>query len=245
MGRFRFSIAGQMGLVGLLAVGLAALKSANQLWTDLITTLVLGTLLFALLGLTHSTGAMRRFWSGFALFGWMYLILTQAPYFQRYVLKCSPGDGLLQYLHSKIATIQPPTTNSETVAIWVQPKDTYWVDGQIATDEKELRELVAAASSKKSSKTTWVYVDPNVDQMNIRRELQTVNQVTSATSLRMELSGNTTLSPEWSYFRRVGHSLFALVAGLIGGLLARFLLRRPEESVKGVTKGTGATPVAE
>ena len=50
MERFRFSLAGLMGLVLLSAVAMAALKSANKLWADLITTFVLGALLIAKIG---------------------------------------------------------------------------------------------------------------------------------------------------------------------------------------------------
>jgi len=81
MSRPRFSIAGLMGMVLVVAVGVAALRSGSEDWAGIVSALTLGLLGVALLGVLFRQGPRRAFWSGFALFGWGYLALTMAPWF--------------------------------------------------------------------------------------------------------------------------------------------------------------------
>src|SRR5690242_7812633 len=70
------TIAGLLGLVLVVGMGLAALKSSTVLWTTASTTLVLALLLTAVAGGIFLRGTDRAYWIGFALFGWAYLLLA-------------------------------------------------------------------------------------------------------------------------------------------------------------------------
>lgn len=74
--RTRVSIGGLMGIVLIAAIGLAALRNANQTWAGVILLLTCGVLTFAIIGVVCRRQAERAWWLGFALFGWGYLALA-------------------------------------------------------------------------------------------------------------------------------------------------------------------------
>lgn len=71
-----FTLAGLLVLVALLALAMAAVRSASVLWTTAATTFALAVLLAAPLAAVYARGGERAFWVGFTLFGWVYLILV-------------------------------------------------------------------------------------------------------------------------------------------------------------------------
>jgi hypothetical protein len=72
----RFSIAGLMGAVLIVALGLAALRSASATWSSATFLATCGLLCLALVGAVCRGEAERAWWLGFALFGWGYLALA-------------------------------------------------------------------------------------------------------------------------------------------------------------------------
>ena len=76
MATFRISIAGLLGIVAVIAIWLAGMRSASSLWTTAAATVTFVLLLTALLAGRLLDGTDRAFWAGFALFGWSYLVLV-------------------------------------------------------------------------------------------------------------------------------------------------------------------------
>jgi hypothetical protein len=72
----RFSLAGLMGIVAVIALGCVGLVSASTFWTSAAATITLGLLLGAVLGAVLLRGADQSFLLGFALFGIIYLVLV-------------------------------------------------------------------------------------------------------------------------------------------------------------------------
>jgi hypothetical protein len=72
----RISLATLIGIVAVIALGLAGMLSTSRLWLMLASTVALALLLAALLASWLFCGEERAFWVGFALFGWTYLILV-------------------------------------------------------------------------------------------------------------------------------------------------------------------------
>src|SRR5688500_1209379 len=72
----RFTIAIIMGIVLLIALGLAALREANVLWASGLYTLTLTSLCTAVLGSMAGRGRARMTWAGFAAVGWSYLLMS-------------------------------------------------------------------------------------------------------------------------------------------------------------------------
>ena len=74
--RVRFSIAGVMVVVLLLAVGFAGLRTASAIWASAVFTLTVTLLAGAMLGAVACRGPSRIAWLGFGVFGWTYLLAT-------------------------------------------------------------------------------------------------------------------------------------------------------------------------
>ena len=74
--RVRFSIAGLMAAVFILAVGFAGLRAASLLWASALFTSAVTLLLSAVLGAAACQGPSRMPWLGFGVFGWTYLLAT-------------------------------------------------------------------------------------------------------------------------------------------------------------------------
>ena len=73
---FRLSIAGMLWVVAVVALWVASLRSASVLWLSVAATITLGLLLTAVVGVVLLRGEARAFCLGFALFGWVYLVLV-------------------------------------------------------------------------------------------------------------------------------------------------------------------------
>jgi hypothetical protein len=81
MSGFRLSIAGMLGLVAIVALGLGSLRAASAIWTMIGATATLGLLLTGVVGACHGRGADRAFWFGFALFGGTYFLIVNWDWF--------------------------------------------------------------------------------------------------------------------------------------------------------------------
>jgi hypothetical protein len=77
----RFSIAGLLVTVGICAFGLTCLLNASTSWAAATFSIILGMLVVALIGIVYRTGERRSFWVGFAICGWLYMVLTTGPWF--------------------------------------------------------------------------------------------------------------------------------------------------------------------
>jgi hypothetical protein len=77
----RITIKTSMSCLALIAVGLAALRHANDAWAAIIQTLVIRALASAILGVVQQRGKNRARWAGFAFFAGGYLLLALGPWF--------------------------------------------------------------------------------------------------------------------------------------------------------------------
>jgi hypothetical protein len=66
----------------------------------------------AIIGAIHARGPARPFWSGFAIGGWMYLLLQYGPFCESQVGPYTFPSAVLDLLHAAIAPtpVQPPPT---------------------------------------------------------------------------------------------------------------------------------------
>src|SRR5262249_32749346 len=98
----RFSILGMMGSILALAVGLAALRNADELWAGVMLLLAFGLLGIALLHIIYRPGQERAWWLGFALLGGGYLVLAIGPWFSEEVQPKLATTRLLEHVHRRI-----------------------------------------------------------------------------------------------------------------------------------------------
>ena len=85
----RFSIRTLMAFVLVSAVGLAALRSATELWAQMMLMTSLFAVGVAVVGASLMQGRERAWWLGFAVFAGGYLALSVGP---------SVGDPFRQQL---------------------------------------------------------------------------------------------------------------------------------------------------
>jgi hypothetical protein len=78
--RPRFSIAALMGFVFAFGVGLAAFRYPSKLWASFLFSIALGAMVVALLGTVFHRGPPQKFWAGYAICGWLYLLMTFGPF---------------------------------------------------------------------------------------------------------------------------------------------------------------------
>ncbi|MBX6315466.1 MAG: hypothetical protein IRY99_21525 [Isosphaeraceae bacterium] len=98
----RISIAGLLGIVAVVGLGLAALRVASPVWTGAIAVLTMALWLTALLGLISLRGPTRAFCVGFLLWCWASLLLDALPWFGE------PAGPHLRTLSAEIASRAHP-----------------------------------------------------------------------------------------------------------------------------------------
>src|SRR5262245_47175994 len=78
--RPRISIARLMVVVGVIAVGFAALRTPSQLWASGIYSLALAAFTIAVLAIAYRRGEKRAFWVGFLFCGGVSMVLAFGPW---------------------------------------------------------------------------------------------------------------------------------------------------------------------
>src|SRR4051794_18003090 len=117
MKRFHISVAGLMVIMIPLALGLAALQAATQVWVNIIFNLVVAALLTATYQAKHYKGAAGAFWAGFASFGWAHLVLglIGMPWGQHYGV--SP-DLVTQEVTGLLVSLLEADTSAAAMKTW-------------------------------------------------------------------------------------------------------------------------------
>jgi ABC-type transport system involved in multi-copper enzyme maturation permease subunit len=210
MRRFRFHLATLVILVLLLPVGLAALRESNEIWDSSIFSLTLGVLLISILLAIYRTEKRRAFWIGFALFGSAYLALSLVPSIESRLIT----SKALHYLDSKM-----PRSISGGLA---------YIDPYVVS---------------------WDVVFSNNSQPNavvLDKEIGKLEDVTAAAGSNLAWFPNILAEPlpngstgTTENFIRIGHSLLAVVAALLGGRLSKHLHKKNPQG----TSGAAPAPV--
>jgi len=99
----RFTIAGLMVLTLFVGVAVAALRSASDEWASVLFTLTIVMLAIAVLGALFRQGQRRAFWTGFALFGWGYLLVCFGHWFATEVNPHLVTTKLLERVYPRLA----------------------------------------------------------------------------------------------------------------------------------------------
>jgi len=199
MRHFRFHIGTIVILILLLAVGFAALRESNATWDSSIFSLTLGVLLIAIVLAVHRPVSRRAFWLGFALFGSTYLGLSLVPSIESRLITTKA----LAFLDSKVQRSISggfayfDYDNDGLMDLYVvnnsQPPALY-----INKANGTFVDMTAVAGLNPAGKQSWF---PNI----------------FAGQSLMRSNGTT------ANFVRIGHSLLALIAAILGGLLSRHL----------------------
>jgi hypothetical protein len=218
----RISIRGLIAFVVVFAIGLAALKTSSDLWAGMMLLVALAFVGVAILGAILMTGHERAWWLGFAVFEAGYLILTFGPWFTERIEPRLLTTLGLDYVHFHV---------------------TERTSGGNSTLQNQRQELVQRLIAE-SQKMRNPSADPTVRYLT-QRISQIDNQLGSAslaTSGPVENPWQKAFPGAANYdlFVQVGHSLFALMAGVLGGWIATwFDARRKRTETNGSAAVSG------
>jgi hypothetical protein len=201
----RFTILGLMGLILGVAVAVAALRNADDYWAGgllLATALLIGVVT---LGAVYHSGRRRAGRLGFVVFGGGYFALAFLGLSDRNLAKL-PTTWLLLYVHQQVA---PPQTF--TIAL------TSAGPGQGAAGTILTSNVTPGPSANTVTTTTT-------------SQLILTNNVSVVAPARWKslLPG----AANYESFGVVGHCLFALLAGLLGIIIARRYQARLERALE-------------
>jgi hypothetical protein len=210
--RLQFSLASLLIGVFAVAFACAAMRSASDLWASAAFTACVFVLLFSILAVLFLRDSTRAFWTGFCLFGVAYLLLVFGPWFSGNVKDHLITSKLLGYTHKKLATV-PSDNAGMGVAVGDLDEDG-WVDLYVANDTQPNNLYRNVGNGKFVDVSESLAFGTQQADFDADGDLDLYVSNFGATSRR-----------SWRNFERIGHSLFALLFGLVGGVLARHLWR--------------------
>lgn len=195
----RVSILGLLVWVALLGVGLAALKSPSPLWSAFLFSVVLATLTLSVLAAVYRRARRRAFWVGFATCGWVYFLLTDGPVltsqFEPYLFT----TGFLQILHPLTL---PPAPGPAAQRRSPPAPTVVFARGGPRSGRAITVGGFGVPVPPPSAWASWTEADRSVH-------------------ISYGPEGGLRGAPH--PFMRIGHSLFCLLAALVGGLITRHL----------------------
>lgn len=215
----RISLKSLMWYVSFIAVGLAALRNANDDWAGLVVLLTICTIGASTLGLIYRRGKERAWWAGFLLFAAGYLVLAFGPWFTSEV---GPHMGTTRLL----GCIRESASGPSTLADY----------DLIGNDNEKYLFIIDRIDAIKQGRP--LDNDPlSLYENDLAIVRDRLIESGSDTTKGMQLSprGQATkrvrgLIPgaaNSQAFYRIGHCLFALLAGLIGAAIASRMYREP------------------
>ncbi|MFO0959736.1 MAG: hypothetical protein U0800_20250 [Isosphaeraceae bacterium] len=200
--RPRFTLAGLLGAIVLCGIGFAALRTPSPLWANLMFTAAVISLMVAAINVAFARGGRRRFWAGFAICGGAYFAMCFVPGLKEDMLLRLATTPVLEWLYER--TIAEETSaNPNPIQVQGLAYDLALVTQSGSFTLGPPPQGIRLWNSPTNSPTTvarWMAVDPS-DGAGL-------------------MLGNLSLNSSMSY-RRVGHSLFCLLFGLVGGVLTR------------------------
>ena len=234
----RYSIASMLGAISFVGVGFAALREANDQWDSGLFSLTLGVLLSAVLLAVHCTETRRAFWIGFVLFGWGYLSLSLISSTESRLITTQALAWLekADFLGNRANIIRVILNLDRMRAYNLSLDDLLKATGESraigSPEEEQLRQAklqtsptlefvlgssVLASVHMGDNKPEWYgnFILKATPEGEILR-LKDVATVRSGSSFFNSGGTGTTEN-----FVRIGHSLFALIVGWLGGALSR------------------------
>jgi hypothetical protein len=230
----RYNIAGMLGAISFVAVGFAALREATDQWDSGLFSLTLGLLLNAVLLAVHRTEARRAFWIGFALFGWCYLSFSLISSIESRLITTQALTYLerANILGNRVNVVRVIPDLDRLRAHNLSPDDLL-----TATEESTLNLSPEEERFRRESRRLEYVRGSYVITLATRYKLMHYGDIVLKASPEGEIlrlkdvaavqpGGFSFFIPGFGMgttqnFVRIGHSLFALIGGWLGGALSR------------------------
>jgi hypothetical protein len=234
----RYNIASMLGAISFVAVGFAALREANDQWDSGLFSLTLGILLNAVLLAVRRTEARRAFWIGFALFGWGYLCLSLISSTESRLITTQALAYLEQTnILGKRANVMRVILDLDRMRahdLWLDDllKDTVETRMIGSPEQEQLRQANGQSPTLEYVQGSYV-LSLLVTRYNKPEQYGNIILKASPDGEILRLKDVATVQLRTSFltpgggtgttenFVRIGHSLFALIVGWLGGALSR------------------------
>ena len=203
MRKMRFSIAGLMGFVLIAAVGVGGLKNANEVWASGCFTLMVVCLVAAILNAVQGRGKDRAYWTGFAVAGWAYLLVTFGT--MDWSEGTLPGPITGQLFDQLATVIHPGESRYSNVTATFLPTP-----------------VPAPAPNSLAPSITITGTLSGISSSSVAPAPAPVLPPAVVTPTYVMMPPNTRLES----YTNVAHSLAALLAGVLGGLYSLWLFGR-------------------
>ena len=234
MRHIRYSLAGLMGFVFLVALTCGALLYPSQRWVELIFTLSVGVMLFSIMRALFGSGGARRFWGGMAIFGWGYLILTFGPWFEDHVRPHLLTNAAIEFQYRNVQRLGRASADQVAEKKLKESVVTLeFVDTPLSEVVQFLRDYVflnvvldraeLAAAGISTDHPVTIDVQQVPFESALRVLLKQVGLAYSIQDGMVIITRPQSAGPSSAllYLQRIGHSLFAMLLGFFGGMLAR------------------------
>ena len=239
---WRFSMLGLFGVVAVAALACAALTNPTPLWACIVETGVVATLTYAVVAAVFRREARRAFWIGLSMVGWGYALLVAG----RNVLDSSISwSGYGNYGSIGFATGQSSLATTRLVLWWAERREgapwgaypppaaapTYYStpvllpsvsdepDGTIPTGSSSPQEPTLAPPHVVESESQAPAVPGNAV---VPTTVPTVIAPAVASPMP-SLAAISYDSQRYARLIRIGEYLWALLLGIVGGCLARWM----------------------
>jgi hypothetical protein len=110
--RFRISLLGAGWVVAFVGLALTAIREGSVAWITGMAWMLVTLLSAAILGVIYRRGPARVFWSGFAVFGWVYLLMVHSSMISN-TLSDQVGQGLRAVIEE---AFEPPAPTPGALA---------------------------------------------------------------------------------------------------------------------------------
>jgi hypothetical protein len=202
----RFSVRKLMVLIVGAAVGLAALRNASVFWASATATVVVVAVATSVVGALPLRSRERSAWAGFAVFSGVYLAVAVGTVVSNGFKDYFGPTVALEYVRSRFPRDQSDPALRERASLL---REMAFL--QQTTDQEDRRKFVMLKSKVAA-------LDAELQNGQVSQD--------SADRWRLWLPGGANTNE----FRCVGHSLFALLAGLLGTVVARIFYARRQRS---------------
>jgi hypothetical protein len=211
-----FSIRGLIIVIAILGVALAALRSPSLLVANAVFSLALGSLLVATVNVVISGWeAGRAYWLGFFCAGGVYFAVCFIPGLRESICPRLVTEAVLDFAYPFIAPSEPPAvppTMATNAGSGTGPMNTtvamnMMVQGRMIVSSPGggtgWVQTMAPASGAEASESRWsLWTEPD-----------------RSTAVGYQIGTIALVSSE--PFRTIGHSMFVLLLGMLGGAYAR------------------------
>ena len=205
----RFSIANGLAVIAIVAVALAALRTPSYLWANVTYSLALGAVVVAIINFAYSREAGRAYWLGFSLCGGIYLTVCSVPMLRDSVGSRLVTETILDFIYPHLSPATSPGP-SATVA-WTINAGFQWPPNAYGPPYNGGSTVVTLPPP-----SVWA-VPPPPPPLSRWADWTQPDRVVSS---RIQTATVSLCSSE--AFRQIGHSMFTLLAAVLGATFARY-----------------------